>query len=86
MDLQSGNITDNDAIQVWVSSDETNHLLCNLNKSSSHVQLDLAFSEGETIAFFSKGTGTIHLTGFLLPEEPDYDLGGLGGEEEDDIR
>jgi len=85
LDLQNSQVTDDDIVQVWVNTDDTNHLLCNLGKNASHVPLDLAFSEGETIAFFSKGQGTVHLTGFLLPEEPDYDLGGFGEEGDESV-
>lgn len=65
---------DSDAIvQVWLHTDGTNHLLGNLSKQTSQVSLDLAFTDGETVAFFSKGTGTVHLSGYLLPED-DFDL------------
>lgn len=71
-------------VQVWVNIDDENHLICNLTKNASHVPLDLAFSEGENVAFYSKGNGVVHLTGFLLPEEPDYGFDGLEEEENED--
>ena len=84
LDVNSYSGGDDDVVQVWLTTDDTNHLLCNVTKKSSHVPLDLAFSEGENIAFFSKGHGIVHLTGFLLPEDPEF--GGFGdfGEEEAD--
>jgi len=51
-------------------------------KKASHTLLDVAFSEGESIAFFTKGSGSVHLTGNLIPDDPDYPFGGLGDEEE----
>lgn len=86
LDLGSCGADDENVVQVWVNSDEINHLICNLDRKTSHATLDLAFSEGETIAFFSKGPGQVHLTGYLIPEEPDYEgLGGYGEEEDESI-
>lgn len=83
-----GNDVDDGVVQVWVQTDESNHLLCNLDKKTSQCALDLAISEGETVAFYTKGSGVVHLTGYLMPEEPDFEYGGMGdeemGEEEED--
>lgn len=89
LDLQtSAQLGENDHVQVWVTTDDVHHLLCNLTKSQSQCHLDLAFAENETIAFFSKGTGTVHLTGFLMPEDeppfPEEDFGEEEEEEEED--
>lgn len=62
-------------VQVFVEVDNENHLLCNLNLAIPQVSLDLGFSEGETIAFFSRGAGIIHLTGYMIEDE-DEDFGG----------
>lgn len=67
-------------VQVWVTIDEVDHLIANLSGRVSHVTMDVTFTEGESVAFYSKGTGTVHLTGYLLPED---DL-GMGYDEEDD--
>lgn len=83
LDVSSGDLGE-EITQVWVQADDANHLLCNLDKQTSHVFLDLAFSEGETIAFFSKGAGIVHLTGYLIPEDPDYEGFGMGEEEIED--
>lgn len=69
LDVESGQLAENDIIQVWINTVDGNHLLCNLSKKNSQTTLDLAFSEGETISFFSKGAGSVHLTGFLLPDD-----------------
>lgn len=84
LDLATIDSSEKDAVvQVWLTTDESNHLLCNVSKQTSHVPLDLAFSEGETIAFYSKGTGTVHLSGFLMPDDDDFGY-GMGEEEEDE--
>lgn len=82
LDVNTGDLGEDDVVQVWVAADDANHLLCNLDKRSSHVGLDLSFSEGETIAFFSKGSGVVHLTGCLMPEDDEYPF--AGGEELED--
>lgn len=81
--LDSSTLDENNEniVQLWLHTDGTNHLLCNLNKQTSQVPLDLAFTEGESVAFFSKGAGTVHLSGYLLP-----DGYGFPGEEDDDER
>lgn len=72
LDLNTVSPNDSDAVvQVWVNTDETDHLLANVGRQSSHVQLDLTFTEGETVAFYSKGCGTVHLTGYLIPDDFD---------------
>lgn len=83
LDLNSADLGD-EVVQVWVQTDDVNHLLCNLDKRSSQVSLDLAFSENEVIAFYSKGSGVVHLTGFLLPDDSEYPFGGMGEELEDE--
>lgn len=84
LDVYGGDVTESDYVQVWVHTDDTNHLLCNLNKQTSHALLDVAFSEGETIAFYTKGSGSVHLTGNLIPDDSDFGFGDLGEEEEED--
>lgn len=86
LDLGSVNPNDSDAIvQIWLNTDETDHLLANVSRQTSHVRLDLAFTEGETVSFYSKGHGTVHLSGYLLPDEDDFGDLPLGdGEEEEE--
>lgn len=86
LDVKTLNSNDSDAVvQVWLHTDEADHLLANVSRLQSHVQLDLAFTEGETVAFFSKGNGTVHLSGYLMPDEDDFANFGAGemGEEEE---
>lgn len=69
--LDVGSIGEDDEaiIEVWLNTDGDDHLLCNLNKQTLQVPLDLAFTDGETVAFFSKGSGTVHLSGYLMPDD-----------------
>lgn len=74
---------DKDAVvQVWLHTDDTDHLLANFSRLQANVHLDLAFTEGETVAFYSKGSGTVHLTGYLVPDDDDFNYGDMDGEEE----
>lgn len=85
LDLKTVNPNDSDGIvQVWLNTDDADHLLANVSRQQPHVQLDLAFTEGETVAFYSKGTGTVHLSGYLFPEDDDFGGFAPGGEEEEE--
>lgn len=66
-------------VQVWVTIDDVDHLIANVSGRSSHVTMDIIFTEGESVAFYSKGTGTVHLAGYLLPED---DMGNFDDEED----
>lgn len=81
--LDLNTLKDADAvIQVWANIDDTDHLIANVSKSTPHVPLDLTFTEGESVAFYSKGHGTVHLSGYIIPDEGFDDFGGMGEEEE----
>lgn len=67
-------------VQVWVTIDDVDHLIANVSGRASHVAMDVTFTEGESVAFYSKGTGTVHLSGYLLPED-DFPM----GDEEEDL-
>lgn len=85
LDLGSVNPNDSDAIvQIWLNTDDTDHLLANVSRQTSHVRLDLAFTEGETVSFYSKGHGTVHLSGYLIPDDDDYGEMSFGDEDEED--
>jgi len=84
LDLKTVNPNDSEGIiQVWLHTDDADHLLANVNRQQPNVQLDLAFTEGETVSFYSKGNGTVHLSGYLFPEDDD-DFDGFGGAEEEE--
>lgn len=65
-----------------LASENQNYILCTLSKKRDVLQvpLDLVFSEGDEIAFSCAG-GVVHLTGYLVPNDDDFD--GFGGEEGD---
>lgn len=69
-------------VQVWVTIDGVDHLIANVSGRASHVAMDVTFTEGELVGFYSKGTGTVHLNGYLLPED---DFPEMGDEEEEDV-
>lgn len=70
--------SDNDPVQVMYSQDDNSYLLCTLQKGKQlQCQLDLNFAEGDKLCFSTKGSGIVHLTGFLIPEE-DFDEDAYG--------
>lgn len=85
LDLNTLNDSDG-TVQVWLNTDDTDHLIANVSKQTSHVQLDLAFTEGETVSFYSKGNGTVHLSGYLIPDNNDFDDLPFDAEEEEEER
>ncbi|XP_012257094.2 46 kDa FK506-binding nuclear protein [Athalia rosae] len=73
------------AVEVMLTYENRNYLLCTLQPGLAiQVPLDLNFVEGTEIAFASSGTGRVHLTGYLAPDD-DLDLDELEEEEEDDV-
>ncbi|XP_033633662.1 46 kDa FK506-binding nuclear protein-like isoform X3 [Asterias rubens] len=58
--------------QLMVQHDKAEFLVCTLSYASNIFQqyLDLNFTEGEEVTFFSEGRATIHLTGYLVRDEP----------------
>ncbi|XP_046486915.1 46 kDa FK506-binding nuclear protein [Neodiprion pinetum] len=73
-------------VQVMLHYENRTFLLCTLNKGAAlQVPLDLNFQEGTEIAFSSNGSGLVHLTGYLVPEEDDLDDELEEEEEEEDI-
>lgn len=75
--LDLGTVEKDAVVSIWVHTDESDHLLCNLSKQCPQVALDLVFSEGETVAFYSKGNGTVHLNGNIMQDD-DFDMGDMG--------
>uniref|UniRef100_A0A1B0D2F9 FK506-binding protein n=1 Tax=Phlebotomus papatasi TaxID=29031 RepID=A0A1B0D2F9_PHLPP len=72
--------------QLTLTVDKNTVVLCTLSKDHPQHPLDLQFSEGTKIAFCTIGSGTIHLTGYMLP---DSDFMGQDdeaeGEESEDV-
>lgn len=67
-------------VQVWLKQNEQHYLLCQLDrKHNVQVDLNLNLSFGEQVTYYLKGSGVVHLTGYML--EPDT---GMTDEEEDE--
>lgn len=68
-----------------LTSENENFLLCTLQKGKANQSmLDLNFAEGDVIGFSAKGSGTVHLTGFLVPGDDFFGGPDMGSEEEDE--
>lgn len=67
LDLET--VTGSEAVSVNVQVEGGNFILCNLSKTNPQTNLDLIFSEGEKIKFFTTGKGNVHLTGYTMPDE-----------------
>ncbi|KAG8226992.1 hypothetical protein J437_LFUL000297 [Ladona fulva] len=80
LDLESA---DGEATSVMVEVNDDKLILCNLSKNKCVQQpLDLNFQTGDEISFFTKGKATVHLTGYLIPEDDVPEL--MSGEESDE--
>jgi FK506-binding nuclear protein len=72
--LETSTAGDSD-VQVWFSNDEQTYLLCTLRKNTViQKSLNLNFTVGDKVTFFSKGNGVVHLSGSLMPEGFDDDF------------
>lgn len=72
--LDTSQVKGNDDIQVLLTSDNNVFLLCTLNKDRTlQCPLDLNFAEGDQICFSIKGEGSVHLTGFLIPDVDEFE-------------
>jgi len=61
-------------VSVMVGMDKGEFLLSSLNYKALYQQpLDLNFYEGEEITFFLNGEGNVHLSGYVLEDEPELD-------------
>jgi len=76
---------------VYLEQDNEEFILCNLSQKNLNESLDLNFTEGEKICFRVEGGGTVHLTGYLVPDEDDDgpmfpmdDMSDLEEEEEEE--
>ncbi|GAB0091896.1 FK506-binding protein [Sergentomyia squamirostris] len=71
--------------QLLITVDKNNFLICTLTKEKPQYCMDMQLSAGMTIAFCSVGSGTIHLTGYMLPDQEDFmrDEMMMGSDEEE---
>ncbi|XP_061174221.1 46 kDa FK506-binding nuclear protein-like [Saccostrea echinata] len=64
-------------VGVMVCVDKAEFLLCSLGYNGVLQQpLDLMFTEGEEVTFFLTGNGSVHLTGYLVEDQPE-DMEGM---------
>lgn len=56
-------------VAVKVQVEGGDFIICHLAKERPQSNLDLIFSEGEKIKFYTVGKGCVHLTGYSLPDE-----------------
>jgi FK506-binding nuclear protein len=76
---------DDEPVQVMYSQEDRSYLLCTLQKGKvMQCMLDLNFAEGDKLCFLTKGNGFVHLTGFLIPENDEFDDMDLDDEEDED--
>jgi len=75
------------ATSIYLDKDGEEFLLCNLSSKQNNVSLDLNFGCGEKVCFRSSGQGTVHLTGYVHPDESSqmsWDSGSEDDEEEEE--
>lgn len=69
-------------VATMVEVEKNEFVMCTLNKTHTMQQpVDLNFMKGTEVAFFTQGKGSVHLTGFLIPDEDAF--GDYEGEEEE---
>ncbi|CAL1533874.1 unnamed protein product [Lymnaea stagnalis] len=56
-------------VQVMLQHDSSEYLLCTLHNSLMQQPLDLNFATGEQVSFSLNGSGIVHLTGYLIPDD-----------------
>jgi len=80
------NPTNGKICTVYLEQDNEEFILCNLSMKNLNESLDLNFQETEKICFRVEGGGTVHLTGYLVPEEDEqmYPMEDMSDEEEED--
>lgn len=71
---------------VYLEQDNEEFILCNLSDNNLNESLDLNFTETEKICFRVEGGGTVHLTGYLIPEDDEmFPVEDMSDEEEEEI-
>jgi FK506-binding nuclear protein len=72
-------------VSVMVEHQKTEFMICTLEPERNlQIALDHMFVAGEEVTFFLNGEGTVHLTGYLVPDDyDDYDE-DLEDEEDED--
>lgn len=61
-------------VQLMLEHNKSQYLLCNLDSDKTNqVDLDLIFTEGEEVTFYLNGDGPVHLSGYVLEFNDDFD-------------
>ncbi|XP_075210549.1 46 kDa FK506-binding nuclear protein-like isoform X2 [Lycorma delicatula] len=65
--------SDSEILSVILECEGQENILCNLSKQLNILQsqLDLNFMTGDKVSFEIKGSGIVHLSGYLVPEDDD---------------
>lgn len=70
LDVESLNKNSKKGVQVWTEKQNDEHLIVNLCRQTTQFPLDIGFSKGERVEFFTKGgPGTVYLHGYFVPED-----------------
>ncbi|GFT04246.1 46 kDa FK506-binding nuclear protein [Nephila pilipes] len=86
--LDASVVPTSQCVSLMVERGGSEYLLCNLKPDSLlQVNLNLYFDKGEKIAFFLKGHGTVHLSGYLIYGENNSleDSGGIKKSEQNQV-
>jgi FK506-binding nuclear protein len=72
-------------VSVMVEHQNTEFMICTLEPERNlQIPLDHMFVAGEEVTFFLNGEGTVHLTGYLVPDDYDDFDEDLDEEDEDE--
>lgn len=69
LDVESLSANSKKGVQVWVEYESKQHLITNLGRQTPQFTLDIGFSKGERVTFFTKGPGNVHLHGYFVPDD-----------------
>jgi len=71
--IEGGARNDN-IVSVMIQQEKGNFVVCTLQYGKLFQQpIDLQFLEDEEVTFYLAGQGTVHLTGYVMEDVPDYD-------------
>lgn len=74
LDINSLNSDDSECItQLWIRKHSQKILLATVSRTILQWKLDLAFEANEKARFYTVGTSTIYLSGYIIPESSDDD-------------
>lgn len=66
----ASDIVGRERINIWMEKESKKYLLASLNKAIPNCPLDITFSRGDKITFYTSGGNyNVYLTGFLIPDD-----------------